>query len=400
MFGREQMCQAARFILRNPSRGASVIQFAGRTLIAPTFRLVLIFCAVAVADSANPSEPAAQSLPPTNFSAADIDRSALPRAAPGFVRATVASNPQAPDATPIGEKTCIACHRLEVEHFTHTLHALGLHVANRSDPTIPVCETCHGPGSEHAAQPLVKGLIIGYTHDSGTPIATQTKTCLTCHAGGPRDHWLGSVHQRNDLSCSDCHNPMAKFSVEGLMAKGSINDTCAQCHKDIRPAVLIVAGHSSTGTPFAEGNSRREAHLTNIRTGEEIRLGSPTSSSWAPNWSPDGQRVAIYSDEGGSAALWILDTATQKAERFRGVIVRPFFGWEIPRWSADGQSVLCKALPAAMSISEANALSPLLRTARQFPKHDDGAPGRPERVLRTPIVWCARRSRTRLVFCG
>src|SRR5271163_3437486 len=27
---------------------------------------------------------------------------------------------------------------------------------------------------------------------------------------------------------------MAKFSVEGLMAKASINDTCAQCHKDIR----------------------------------------------------------------------------------------------------------------------------------------------------------------------
>ena len=132
---------------------------------------------------------------------------------------------------------------------------------------------------------------------------------------------------------------------------------------------------ASTGTPFAEGNGRREARLTNVRTGEEIRLGSLTSSSWAPNWSPDGQRVAFYSDEGGSAALWIWDKATQKGERFPGIIVRPFFGWEIPRWSADGQSVLCKALPADMSISEANALSPLLRVTRQFPKHDDGAPG-------------------------
>jgi DmsE family decaheme c-type cytochrome len=27
---------------------------------------------------------------------------------------------------------------------------------------------------------------------------------------------------------------MAKFSVEGSMAKSSINDTCAQCHQDIR----------------------------------------------------------------------------------------------------------------------------------------------------------------------
>jgi DmsE family decaheme c-type cytochrome len=27
---------------------------------------------------------------------------------------------------------------------------------------------------------------------------------------------------------------MAKFSTEGLMAKASINDTCAQCHRDVR----------------------------------------------------------------------------------------------------------------------------------------------------------------------
>jgi len=184
-------------------------------VVAATLGLAVIVCAFAVAQIPQPPDAAAQSLPPTNFSATDVDRSALPRAAPGFARATVAANPQAPDAKPIGEKTCIACHRLEVDHFTHTLHALGLHVANRSDPTIPVCEACHGPGSLHAAKPLAKGLIIGYTHDSGTPVAVQTKTCLTCHAGGPRDHWLGSVHQRNDLSCSDCHNPMAKFSVEG-----------------------------------------------------------------------------------------------------------------------------------------------------------------------------------------
>jgi DmsE family decaheme c-type cytochrome len=177
----------------------------------------------------------ARSLPSSNLSNDDVNASAkslLP--APGFANAKVASNPNAPDATPIGEKTCIACHQLESEHFTHTLHALGLHAASTADASIPVCETCHGPGSAHAQNPTAKGLIIGYTKDSGTPIAVQTGTCLSCHQGGPRDHWLGSVHQRNGLSCSDCHNPMAKFSVEGLLAKASINDTCAQCHRDVR----------------------------------------------------------------------------------------------------------------------------------------------------------------------
>jgi predicted CXXCH cytochrome family protein len=204
-------------------------------VITATLGLAIMILAWAVAYSQPARKDPNNSLPSTNFSAdGSVDRSSLPRPAPGFAHARVATNPQAPDARAVGEKTCIACHQLEAEHFTHTLHSLGLHVANRSDPTIPVCEACHGPGSEHAAKPLLKGLIIGYTKNSGTPIETQTNTCLTCHAGGPRDHWLGSVHQRNDLSCSDCHNPMAKFSVEGLMAKSSVNDTCAQCHKDIR----------------------------------------------------------------------------------------------------------------------------------------------------------------------
>jgi len=204
-------------------------------VITATLGLAIMILAWAVAYSQPARKDPSNSLPSTNFSAdGSVDRSSLPRPAPGFAHARVATNPQAPDARAVGEKTCIACHQLEADHFTHTLHSLGLHVANRSDPTIPVCEACHGPGSEHAAKPLLKGLIIGYTKNSGTPIETQTNTCLTCHAGGPRDHWLGSVHQRNDLSCSDCHNPMAKFSVEGLMAKSSVNDTCAQCHKDIR----------------------------------------------------------------------------------------------------------------------------------------------------------------------
>lgn len=197
--------------------------------------IVFWFAGCAVALAQKPTDAPPLRLPATNLSADETHARAsqlLP--APGFANATVAVNPLAAEAKPVGEKVCIACHQLESEHFTHTLHALGLHAAAKADPTIPVCETCHGPGSAHAAQPNSKGLIIGFTHDSGTPIALQTQTCLTCHQGGPRDHWAGSIHQRNELSCSDCHNPMAKFSSEGLMAKASINDTCSQCHKDVR----------------------------------------------------------------------------------------------------------------------------------------------------------------------
>jgi DmsE family decaheme c-type cytochrome len=186
--------------------------------------------------SASNSRPASDSLPATDMAASESVRQhpeGFP-SAPGFSHAAVAENPQAPDAKSVGERVCIACHQLENEHFSHTLHASGLRAAARGTLGAPVCEACHGPGSAHAQHPTEKGLIIGFTHDSGTPVVVQTQTCLTCHGGGPREHWLASVHQRNGLSCSDCHNPMQKASVEGLLARNSINEVCSTCHRDIR----------------------------------------------------------------------------------------------------------------------------------------------------------------------
>lgn len=176
-------------------------------------------------------------LPETNMGIeSEWARAARVAGPPGFARAAIPANPAAPSATTVGRAICAACHSLETSHFTHTLHDLGLAGVDQRAPagSGSVCETCHGPGSAHAEQPTERGLIIGFTHESGTPIDVQTGTCLGCHEGGPRNHWTGSVHQRFDLSCSDCHNPMAKFAAEGLLARESVSETCATCHRDIR----------------------------------------------------------------------------------------------------------------------------------------------------------------------
>src|SRR5688572_20975371 len=107
---------------------------------------------------------------------------------------------------------------------------------------------------------------------------------------------------------------------------------------------------AASGFPFAEGNARMQAALTNTKTGQVIRLGGEQGSSWAAVWSPDGRRVAFYSDDTGAASLWLWERETGKAQRFPGVIVRPFFGFEVVRWSADSQRILCKILPVGMSV--------------------------------------------------
>jgi DmsE family decaheme c-type cytochrome len=219
-------------------------------LAGATIALGLVLLAPTATPAQQSREDLARMLPPTNLSGSGEVPFPGPEvsAVPGFADAAIPGNPGAPGATPVGEAVCTACHALENEHFTHTLHALGLRAAAAANPGTPVCEVCHGPGSAHAEKPNAKGLIIAYTHGSGTPVAVQTGTCLACHAGGARDHWLGSVHQRNDLSCSDCHNPMSNFSAQGLMVKASINETCAQCHRDIR-----LQFNRRSHMPLAEG---------------------------------------------------------------------------------------------------------------------------------------------------
>lgn len=158
-----------------------------------------------------------------------MDDAALP-----FPAASAARNPMAAHATPIGAKSCSGCHALEDMHARHGQHASAFLAGSSRVAPQGACEACHGPGSEHAKRPDAGGLIISFTHGSATPVDVQASTCMGCHAGGARQHWTGSVHERRGLSCTDCHNPMARLSAAGLMAKSSVNEVCSTCHRDVR----------------------------------------------------------------------------------------------------------------------------------------------------------------------
>jgi DmsE family decaheme c-type cytochrome len=149
----------------------------------------------------------------------------------------LASAAMAADAAPatfVGEKVCVTCHALEDKHFGHTTHARVFRLNPRNEKEKQVCEACHGPGSKHLADATDRGGIIGFTREWGTPVAVQNGQCLSCHEGGQRINWHGSVHDKVDLACSDCHNPMARFSATGLLKKPSISETCFTCHRQQR----------------------------------------------------------------------------------------------------------------------------------------------------------------------
>lgn len=143
------------------------------------------------------------------------------------------SDPQA-NARIVGEKRCGECHDTEKSLFGHTQHARVFRENPRNDTEKSVCEACHGNGSLHVTDTKDKGKIIGFSKEWNTPIERQNGQCLSCHAGGQRLHWPGSIHATNKLACSDCHNPMARFSANGLMKKAGITETCQTCHQQQR----------------------------------------------------------------------------------------------------------------------------------------------------------------------
>lgn len=151
-----------------------------------------------------------------------------------FIQDKSAINAALADAVYVGEQACLECHDHLDTHFSHTTHARSFRQNPRGAVEATVCEACHGPGSLHAEATWDKHLIIGFTQNWETPVALQNRQCLNCHAGGDRLHWAGSVHEVNQVACSDCHNTMVEASLTGALARTSISATCSSCHTQVQ----------------------------------------------------------------------------------------------------------------------------------------------------------------------
>ena len=165
---------------------------------------------------------------------------------PAAAQQSVAASPSAGGY--VGQARCATCHALEAEHWSHTVHARIFNGNPRNELEKRGCEACHGPGERHAGNPADKTTLVNFTRRGGTPVELQVAQCMQCHKGKQRIFWGGSVHQRADLSCSDCHNPMARFSAEGLLRASGVNETCYGCHAQSR-AEFLKRSHM----PLAEG---------------------------------------------------------------------------------------------------------------------------------------------------
>jgi len=93
-----------------------------------------------------------------------------------------------------------------------------------------------------------------------------------------------------------------------------------------------------------------ELQITDTQTRETTTLLSG-GNSWFPVWSPDGQKVAFYSDHENIANLWIWNRTTRKAARVSPAGIRSS-GRSEPQWMPDSNGVLATILPQGMTMEE------------------------------------------------
>ena len=182
-------------------------------------------------------------------------------AAPAYAQKAVPSAPPVLAAGYIGDDTCVACHEGQGKKLSTTLHGKAVNLRTPSGKPNQACESCHGPGKEHA-ESGDKTKIRVFTAMKPRDVS---EVCVTCHNRSTHAQWKGSMHDARNLSCITCHSVHNPKAEKAQLKAASITETCVTCHRT-EVSKLQRFGHMPVREGKLECTSCHNPHgATNVR---------------------------------------------------------------------------------------------------------------------------------------
>lgn len=149
----------------------------------------------------------------------------------------------APPQGYVGSDVCRTCHPDISQYFYRNPHASTL-----ADEKVKFedrgCESCHGPGREHAAAKGDKSKIVAFSLLAAKPALDN---CLRCHQNQlGRANIRRSSHTLADVVCTNCHSihkPAPEAKAEAKLLARPQTELCGNCHTQVRAQFALPVKH-------------------------------------------------------------------------------------------------------------------------------------------------------------
>lgn len=115
------------------------------------------------------------------------------------------------------------------------------------------------------------------------------------------------------------------------------------------------------GTPVsAIGASVHVVAMDASKPSQGPGICSGRGNQWEPSWSPDGKRLAFYSDADGLVRAWTYELDTQRCRRVSDAIIRgSVFSGSEAKWSPDGATLYVPLDPNPPKASTVEGVAPV-----------------------------------------
>jgi DmsE family decaheme c-type cytochrome len=159
-------------------------------------------------------------------------------------RLPVSDVAQMAPAARAGDAVCLQCHGRDgaypVASIADTKHGV------TADRRTPGCADCHGDSAAHARNPMSVRPARRFGGKAPAPVAERNHTCLACHQDSRMTHWVGSVHEADQVACTSCHD--VHRARDRVLAKATQAGVCLTCHVRQRTQMRMPSRH-----PVLEG---------------------------------------------------------------------------------------------------------------------------------------------------